>query len=705
MLTNPKVLFASQPWLICACLLATNQLNAGYLDDIGLTDLRARDATLDGSGVTVAQVEADYITAGDWQTDPADTGLDASKFKYFESTSPYPTGTTFTSSKESNHANRVGALFFGLTTGTKGINGIAPEVASIDMYSASYHPNSIVSDQVSTDAKVINYSFVFTTQSDNIDLVYDSYATRYNALFCNGIFTDANNDPAVTTLITSPASSYNCIAVGVVNDVNITSLADGRSKPDIVAPSNGSLANYTSYTTPVVSGAATLLIQSANRGDADTAENIETESDASDIRTIKALLLNSATKPSGWSHTSTHPLDTTNGAGILEVNQAQLQLAAGKYSETVDDSLTISGADHLPPSNSNNTASNTGWNLSSLTNSRVQGQWRDATDHYFFNCDAANASTFNLTATLAWNRNLNRTNINNLDLFLYKEDGTLVASSVSTVDNVEHLYELALDPGRYVLQVHKPESGRDSTSETYALAFNFEEAAPVAASNPSATTTSSNSIDLSWSDIAGNETGYRIERRITGNSYSTLTTLSAEAEAYTDATCAAGTTYDYQIIATNDDGDAPAAETSATTYTIQEEWRLLNFGSTINTGDGADDADPELDGLVNLIEFATGSDPDTASPNPIDNDQLSIDRQFSFIWRSNSGLDFSIGYTEDLAASFTYYSSTTINSGSSPKLEFIESSTIDSEFESLTYGIKDSVISGKAFIRLQIESP
>lgn len=40
-----------------------------------------------------------------------------------------------------------------------------------------------------------------------------------------------------------------------------------------------------------------------------------------------------------------------------------------------------------------------------------------------------------------------------------------------------------------------------------------------------------------------------------------------------------------------------------------EEWRTQHFGSATNSGDGADDADPEGDGLVNFLEFATGSHP------------------------------------------------------------------------------------------------
>ena len=44
-----------------------------------------------------------------------------------------------------------------------------------------------------------------------------------------------------------------------------------------------------------------------------------------------------------------------------------------------------------------------------------------------------------------------------------------------------------------------------------------------------------------------------------------------------------------------------------------ENWRLEHFGSTENSGDGADINDFDRDGLINLIEFAFGSDPKASS--------------------------------------------------------------------------------------------
>ncbi len=45
------------------------------------------------------------------------------------------------------------------------------------------------------------------------------------------------------------------------------------------------------------------------------------------------------------------------------------------------------------------------------------------------------------------------------------------------------------------------------------------------------------------------------------------------------------------------------------TPTALENWRQIHFGSSTNSGNGADDFDFDRDGLVNLIEFAFGLDP------------------------------------------------------------------------------------------------
>jgi len=47
-----------------------------------------------------------------------------------------------------------------------------------------------------------------------------------------------------------------------------------------------------------------------------------------------------------------------------------------------------------------------------------------------------------------------------------------------------------------------------------------------------------------------------------------------------------------------------------------EIWRQTWFGITTNTGNAADDADPDTDGITNHLEYAYGLDPTTASRIP-----------------------------------------------------------------------------------------
>ena len=55
---------------------------------------------------------------------------------------------------------------------------------------------------------------------------------------------------------------------------------------------------------------------------------------------------------------------------------------------------------------------------------------------------------------------------------------------------------------------------------------------------------------------------------------------------------------------------------TGTGITNLQAWRLQHFGSIDNSGQGADVNDPDFDGLSNLLEFATGSDPEQSSPMP-----------------------------------------------------------------------------------------
>ena len=200
-------------------------------------------------------------------------------------------------------------------------------------------------------------------------------------------------------------------------------------------------------------------MQAANRGDGGANTNA-----ANDLRTIKALLLNGAVKPTGWTNSPTAPLDARYGAGLVNVFNSWTQLKGGLHPSI--ETTSANGTNHPPGLNVTNEPVLVGWDNAVLTDSGTQ----DRINHYYFNLTGTNSFAF--TATLAWNRQENRTAINDLNLFLYKtSNSNLVASSVSTVDNVEHLFLSALPPGRYDLQVLKKRAGRITASETYALTF------------------------------------------------------------------------------------------------------------------------------------------------------------------------------------------------------------------------------------------
>ncbi len=443
------------------------QYNPG--DPVGVATLRSYDPTLTGSGIAVVQAEA----GGDgFEVNPTTVGQPSSKFVYTGTDGASATGFSNSEGTESEHADSVGDIFYG-DKNTSNPEGVAPGVSKIYNYAADNFINKVINTGTVIHAQIVNQSFVALT-SDNavqaqVEEVYDNYAAYYNTLFISA----AGNGGSVY----SPGSCYNGIGVAAYGGLSsVGPTYDGRSKPDITAP-----ASATSFSTPQVSGAAAILLQAAERGDAGAG----TESDASDSRVLKALLLNGAVKPQGWANTPTAPLDPRYGAGIANVYNSYLNLKAGEYASSGVTSGSVGSI------RTGTIVPDEGWNLATITSlSSVSGTdttYTTESDHYLFDLSAATARDFRLTCTLTWWRQFGETAINNLDLYLFNAStGTTIAMSDSTVDNVQELYPmhdgepLALAPGEYDIVVAK-EGGLSmdnggpvvSGSETYALAFDF----------------------------------------------------------------------------------------------------------------------------------------------------------------------------------------------------------------------------------------
>lgn len=434
------------PVLSFPLLLSAPTASASDFETIGAAWLRQVDPTLNGTGVPVAQAEAG---APSWEVNPAAVSQPASLFSYSCSNG---TVNVFPNSfgSESSHADAVASFFYGA------FSGVSPGVAQVMNYEANYFINQVIASRQSVPVRIVNQSFAYTalpvTLQQSVDSAYDDVAAQQNVLFVSG----AGNSGTISV----PGTAYNSIAVGAYGGASAVgpTVDNGRSKPDLTAP-----GVLTSFSTPLVAGAAAVLLQAATR----EAGGAGTATMASDIRTLKALLLNGAVKPADWTHSASAPLDTRYGAGILNLLNSWHQLTAGRVAWIESGQVTHDG-EHPPGSAAGNVPSLTGWDLNSLA-STVN---KDGVNHYYFSASAAGGAPLTFTATLTWNRQANQNSIDDLDLFLVNTlDHSLLGASTSRVDNVEHLFVLRLAPGRYDLQVLKRGGSRVSLTETYALAF------------------------------------------------------------------------------------------------------------------------------------------------------------------------------------------------------------------------------------------
>ena len=534
------------------------------MGEVGVTQMQQMIPNLNGAGVTVAQVEASVssTTQNAFEPNPANAGMAASNFTFFD-TAGVATGS-YNSAYGSWHANTVASLFYG-----SGGAGVAPGVSHVDVYANADYYNQVydyyqvlhggtAGQQYATSSlpvgsvngsptvnspAVVNQSFaylgVFAGTDMGLDQYWDEYASRFNTLYVSAIGDGQTTGTSPASYINPPSDMYNGLAVGAytgteTNGVFSASTGsqaswvgpayNGVSKPDLVAP-----GAYTSYTAPIVSGVATMMIQ-AGRGTGFAAPVGFNASDAAitaqgatayttaatDIRTVKALLLNGAVKPTGWTNsytvnngtytynapttTATTPLDPRYGSGVVNAVNSYNILAGGEHSYTATSTPAISSlatVTSAPTASFSGRYSQTasasvpstirGWNLAGISASSGS----NAVEHYDFNLTGTSANSWDLTATLSWNKNYNASGINHLMLFLLNSSGQQVAASTSMVDNMQQislnsapgLHSLA--PGQYDLAVEMLGGvNAISTSDTYALAWNFTD--PTAVPEPAA---------------------------------------------------------------------------------------------------------------------------------------------------------------------------------------------------------------------------
>ena len=296
-----------------------------------------------------------------------------------------------------------------------------------------------------------------------------------------------------------PGAGANVIGVGVVDAVNtadpakslghfalaypehssIGPTADGRCKPDIIAPGNCLAAgvgnvdgyemtgNWSSFATPITAGVVGLLTQKARQ---DKNLSLAVSPNGGNC-VMKAILMNSATKLPYWhkgrlssDDDQQTPLDYIQGAGMVNALNAYRHLVAGRHKPG-----------NVPVG---------GWDLNQLDDSTTANAYRIA---------VAEPAGKQITATVVWNRHYENvypftrieardTNLR-LELWAVNPDNSgndrLVDYSDSKVDNVEHIHCRAVAGcSTYEIVVSNSDADgrpRGDLNERYALAWDVSD--------------------------------------------------------------------------------------------------------------------------------------------------------------------------------------------------------------------------------------
>lgn len=384
-------------------------------------------------------------------------------------------------SEASGHASGVANLFCGTQSMTPGVTDL--HVWWADEFAGEiYFSNPIPS----FTGSVQNHSWVGSDADENVNL---EFIRRFDFMVDRDAvvaLTPLNNGPTMAKFL---ANAYHGITAGRMDGGHPQTHSNldvsGRMKPDIVVN-----ASFTSTASPCVGSVATLLLDAIRPA----------FPDADDPRVVKAIMLCGASKQNllGWKRLNTsRPYDEAHGAGQLNVLNAYHVLAAGR--QTTSDSVSQGLR---------------GWDRGTSRASTPQ--------HYFFTLLQDQWGS-TVSATITWHRNItsNYTSSEptNLNLHLRHASGftvgAVVDESISSIDNVEHLFLRNLPPGDYVLEV-----SASSDDVTYGIAWEVQ-----AGTGPQiAISRDGSHATLSLSQLDPLET-YTIEHSGNLTSWQTLATL------------------------------------------------------------------------------------------------------------------------------------------------------------------------------------
>jgi hypothetical protein len=358
----------------------------------------------------------------------------------------------------------------------------------------------------------------------------------------------------------------------------------------------------------MVSGAAALLYQKLVSDYAPSASDPP--------RVIKALLLASATKNTvpDWGNSSSSPLDDVYGAGELNIHHAYHTLIAGKATAgSTRYGIRGWASDSVSSSSSKTYHFRIASGAPSTPFSAALTWHRAVTDNLFFGWG-------NLSSSLA-----------NLRLKLYQTDGTnlttLLATSDSSVDNVELIHQPSLAPGDYALRVES-----SSSSTAFALAWHSLPAVTIGT-----TVSTANEFDGAQGAFMLTRTGdlglplqvplTTTGTAIAGTHYLTLpgtvtipagqSAISLQLSPVSDSLAQGDRSVGVKV---GSDFAIVSDSSQSAMLTIKDKpfdaWRFSIFSTTelSNASISGELADPDGDELVNLIEYAFGLNPKL--PNP-----------------------------------------------------------------------------------------
>jgi len=372
-------------------------------------------------------------------------------------------------SKASGHAAKTAQIIYGST-------GLAPGVEVVHCMTTQSFLGPVVlnagsnappplDDQTPFPVRVYTHSWIGSPperQAAAILRRVDFLIDTRDVVMCVGV--NNGRHSAVPPIL---ASAHNVIAVGTTNGASsggYTSVeGEGRCKPDLVAPDG-----MTSFTTPVVSACAALLLQ---QGDRLVAQG---HAGANRSEVIKAALMGGAAKSEAWSAQPGKPLDQHLGAGEVNLDRALRILSGAPLSEgqtikrlfgwaypTLPAKGSVAYTLKLPVDTGPVT-------LTAVWNRRIDGR-------------IAVATVKKTDKKIAfW---VDAPRLADIDLRLSSVDGqtlTLLAHSASENDNVELIYLPSLAKGEYRIELLRdPEKETLAEDWEVALAWVIDKPRPV----------------------------------------------------------------------------------------------------------------------------------------------------------------------------------------------------------------------------------